>query len=612
VAFDLYVCGATPGGFATAIRAARLGMRVLLSHHLHVPGGMFASGMGLMDAFYDGGRSPFYHEFVDALVAHYAQTYGVGSAQHRAALPGPRLVTHQTGAFEPHVAQMIFEKMLAAEKNVRVVYRHQPTAVQRSGRRITGVTLTACDGVRAVMEVTAATYVDATYEGDLMALAGAAYTVGREGREVYGEPHAGRLFARKELRWRETVIDGEKVHEAMSPRAAVDGTLNLRTWHHPTVEVLPATTGEGDTAVQSYNYRFCLTRDPANRIIIDRPANYDRTLYAHLPANAQIGMIAIINDKGSWNLARPIGWNSAYPDGDEATRAAIRKRYLDYALGMMFYLQNDAAIDAATREKNRMWGLPRDEFADNGHVPHELYARETRRLVGRHVFTEHDGLPVKTDGRTLIHADSIASTDWPMDSVQCRDEYVEHAGERVVEGAFFLSEESRPAMVPYRCLVPREIDNLLVTFCVSASHVGWGALRLEPVAMHVGEAAAYAAAQALAAKQDVAAIDVQHLQETLAQARVLLAWFSDMDVREVGAWGPALQLLAVRGLFDSYHARAGDSLDEATAKLWADRLGLPLSSWPAEIRGRLGQISRGEACAILWNIVKAKELAAHG
>jgi hypothetical protein len=504
--YDLFVAGGTPGGIACAVRAAREGLTVLLINRTPILGGMLANGLSLWDLFHDGLRSPIFHEYATAVREHYHSTYGEDSQQFRDASPGPRILEHATGAYEPSVAQLISERMVAAEQNITLRMKADVEEVLREGNLIKAVRV-------GEDWITAETFVDASYEGDLMALAKVPYRVGRESREEFGEAYAGKIFARK-------IMARDDKGFATSPREAYEGKLNLRTWHNPTVEILPGSTGEADNAVQAYNYRLCLTNRPEICRLPEKPDNYDRTRYLHLLPHGRLGAIGMVNGKGGWNLGRPIGWNFEYPDADWSKRESIMKDYLDFALGMMFFLQNDEAVDPATRSLNRQWGLASDEFIDNNNSPYEFYARETRRLVGRYVFQEKDGLVAPGESRPPHHADSIAYTDWPLDSVQCLAESVSFNGQAVPEGAFFLSEESRPAEVPYRCLLPQGVDNLLVPVCLSSTHVGWGSIRLEPVWMHTGESAGFAAAQAHRHRQNVADINTAELCKTLTQSGV--------------------------------------------------------------------------------------------
>jgi hypothetical protein len=208
--------------------------------------------------------------------------------------------------------------------------------------------------------------------------------------------------------------------------------------------------------------------------------------------------------------------------------------------------------------------LPADEFADNGHVPYEMYVREARRIVGRHVYTEHDNSLAPGLGRTPVHPDSIAVTDWYMDSHACTTE--SRPGFHY-DGKLILTEESRPGKVPYRSLLPQGVENLLVPVCLSATHVAWGAVRLEPVWMQTGEAAGFAVALAKQRGVAPAALDADLLVRTLCRAGFLLSFFNDPQPIV-----PALQYFGTKDFFHDYDARLTEPLKPATAKLWADGL----------------------------------------
>jgi hypothetical protein len=233
----------------------------------------------------------------------------------------------------------------------------------------------------------------------------------------------------------------------------------------------------------------------------------------------------------------------------------------------MWFLQNDPSVPEATRSKHAVWGLPKDEFADNNHVPYEMYVREARRTVGRHILTELDGSIAPGLGRTPVQTDSIAITDWYMDSHACTTDT--RPGFKY-DGKLILTEESRPAQIPYRCLLPREVDNLLVPVCLSATHVAWGAVRLEPVWMQTGEAAGFAAALAKQSNVPPAKIDAERLLRILVNRRMLVAFFNDIKVDGPEAWLPPLQYFATRGFFHDYDARMDEPLRLATAKVWSD------------------------------------------
>lgn len=552
--YDLVVYGATPGGIACAVRAAREGLTVLLVNHTDHLGGMPTNGLGVWDTLYDGRRAPVYDEIRDRIENHYREKFGPDSPQLKAARPGPRTMSSPRGYFEPHVAEGVFEGIVAAEPRITVLRSFAPVSFEQDGRLLTSVELEPLTGGPS-RRVAAAMFADGSYEGDLMAAAKAPFRIGREARDEFDEPHAGVVYA--------DYIGGEN-ELAKFPRDAIEGRLNLRGFRITKGRVYEGSTGTGDGAVQAYNFRLCLTNDPKNIVLPEKPANYRREDFLKLGRG--LGSAGSINGKGSWNEPKLPGENHAYPDGDWPTRHAITRRHLDHALGWIYFMQNDESIPLAQRELNRRIGLPKDEFIDNGHVPYEMYVREARRLVGRAIFTEHDGLPAPGLERAPIHWDSIAVTEWPMDSHECTAKHGPQGGR---DGSVLLTEETRPGQVAYRTLLAPEIDNLLVPVCLSSTHVGWGTIRLEPTWMNTGESAGYAAAQAVAEQRPPADIDISRLQRTLADKGVMISFFNDVDLAADEPWTAAGQYLGTRGFFRSYDARPGDPLTAATARLWA-------------------------------------------
>ncbi len=549
--YDVVIFNGTPGGIACALRAAREGLRVLLVNHTMHVGGFLSSGAGGWETPCDYLRSPIYAEVRNRITEHYRQTYGEGSTQHLASLPQADSRRHIDRAkVEPRVAECIFDDLLAAENRITVWKGFHPVEARLEGSSLRSVSFR--DVTPTTRTVIASVFVDASYEGDLMAVAGAPYRVGREAREEYGEPHAGRLFVQHHV----PTPPGQPGW----PTASCDGRLNLRHFGHASGPiVLPESTGEGDACVMAYNYRLILTDNPDNRVEIARPDAYDPTVYRGLPANSIVPNLP--NRKIAWNAGRLIGPQHAYPEGNRATRQRIDRAYRDFIVGQLHYLQNDPEVPAETRARWRRFGLARDEFPDNDHLPYEVYVREARRLVGRYVFTERDGLPIAEGARTPVHADSIATTDWPLDSVACTTETVDGSA---MDGIMFLAEESRPAQVPYRCLLPQGVDNLLVPVCLSASHVGWGPIRLEPVWMQTGEAAGFASAQAVRQGIPPAAIDARQLVRTMAEAGCMVSFFNDIDPTGSEPWIHAIQLLGTLGFFTTYDARPHEPLGSDT------------------------------------------------
>lgn len=555
--FDLIVAGSTAPGIVAAVRAAREGLSVALVSAGARLGGSLPS-LGAVETHYRGNRAPLLQEFIDAVKQHYLARYGADSEQCRACVAGKMVV------FEPHVAEEVLERMAAAEANLEVRRGWVPVAVERTGRLVQAVVFRDAAGVE--QKLAAKAFVEAGYEGDLMALAGAPHRVGREARAEFGEPRAGRVFTR----W----LTG--VH----PRAAAEGRLNLVTAGATTSEPLPGSTGEGDDNIQSYSYRLCLTDDPANRRLLDAPpAGYDRAKYAPLlltpdekeklplPFHHRFliqslrEMVerdhifhghALPNRKRSWNATNFTGAGKSYPAGDAAARRAIAASHRDHALGLMWFLQNDPEMPADLKAKARAWGFARDEFADNGHIPHQLYVREARRLVGRAVFTEHDALLAPGLERAPVHADSVGITEFSLDSLACTTDRL--PGGSLCDGQLFQMEASRPGQVPFGVLLPQELDNLLVVTTVSATHVGWGTVRQTPTLMHLAESAAWAVVLAARGNLAPAGVNLDRLQRTLVERGVMITFFNDFDMGTREPWVPAVQYFGTKGEFPSYDA----------------------------------------------------------
>ena len=557
--FDVCVYGATPAGIACAVRAAREGLTVaLVHHHAHI-GGMWTNGLGVLDTVYDGPRAPLYDEIVARMGDRTRSESGADSEAYRLTQWDPPDVSSRHPYFAPHVAEAVLDSLVDETSGLCLFRERAPMRVSRAGRLLLGV---AFEGLGGAGEIEAATFADASYEGDLYAAAGARFRVGRESRRDLNEIHAGRIYS---------VLRRDPDHKGY-PRAIRRGELRLRTYGAITGEICAGSTGEGDAAIQAYNVRLCLTNDPHNRRLPDRPAWYRRELFHKLRDRWNVSGDVRVR-KMSWNAANlpEGGWR--YPLASWEERRRIGERHRDWALGLLHFLQNDADVPDEIRSRARQWGLATDEFADNGNVPYEMYVREARRLVGRYLFTEQDGTLAPGLERAPIHHDSIGVTEWALDSHECHWNTV---GGSSREGKILMTELTRPGQVPYRCLLPEEIDNLLVPGCCSASHVGWGTIRVEPTMVPVGEAAGHAAAQAGSAGVPVADVDVAKVQRTLAESGAMLTFLNDGNPGD-GVAVPALQMLGVHGFFASYDARPAEPLDRAEAGLWADGL--------ADVRG---------------------------
>lgn len=614
--YDLIVVGGTPGGIACAVRAAREGLSVLLVNHTQHLGGFITSGAGGWEAPYDGLRSPLYGEMLLGAADYYAKTYGEGSPQHIHSLPSRTSRAHIDRAkVEPRIAEMLFNQMVEREKNLTVLLGHIVEKVDCDGRLLKGVTFKPHDRQLPSPHDTAAKYntriavsgklfADAMYEGDLMAAAGVKTQLGRESRQQYGEPHAGVLYTKR---------SPKEIGQRGFPQVADKGTLNIRYLNHDDSEIVAGPhSGEADSSVMAYNYRLILTRDPANRIMVEKPENYDAKI-AEGPAGLSI-VPNLPNNKIAWNGGRLVGPQNEYPGGDWATRERVSRQYLDGMLMRLWWIQNDPRAPAAERSTFEGYGLAADEFPDNHHLPYEIYVREARRLVGRYIFQEQDNLIAEGTARTPIHSDSIAMTDWPVDSVACLSRAADGGNQ---DGILFLAEDSRPAQVPYRSILANEIDNLLVPVAISASHVGWGSIRLEPVWMQIGESAGHAAALAVKNETTPAKLDPNALIRKLATSQVMITFFNDLEITSDDPRVPAAQYFGTLGFFDSYDAKLDEPLTASVRAAWGKGLAairegtLEPMDFVKEVHQAVNANSlklertRGEAILSMWNSLTA-------
>lgn len=574
--YDVVVIGGTPGGIASAVRSAREGCKTCLVTYRDHLGGMMASGLSYTDTLTMKQRSPIFEEFVQSVREHYHDEYGSDSRQYEYSENGY--------IFEPHVAETIFDNLVESEPDLAVKSMYYPTTATRSNCHLRTVTIESFDDDTTVT-LEATTFVEGTYEGDLAATAGVPYRIGRESREEHGEQFAGRLF---------TQVRGDKYY----PREAVGNVNNdappdrrgpldtpvekrqgeLDLIPHPAglTEIFPRSTGEGDDAIQAYNYRLCLTNNPDNRRYPEKPDVYDRSEYlAALDAIENDGFRSYFrlrylpNEKADMNTANLPGENHDYPESGWEKRNEIATRNRNYALGLLYFLQNDDAVPADIQQSVREWGLATDEFTDNDNFPWQLYVREARRLEGRYMFTEADGRYAKGIERAPINHDAIAIAEYPLDSHGCTSEKQLGSGR---DGNFYASQITRPAQVPYRSILPIGLDNLLVPVPLSATHVAFGMIRLEPTWMHIGEAAGFAAALALERNTPPATLDITVLQRTLVEHGTMLSFFNEFDMDTQDTWTEPIQFLGTKGFFNSYNATPDKPLSKSAAKHWARSL----------------------------------------
>src|SRR4051812_150401 len=505
---DVVVYGATAAGVCAAVAAAGAGARVVLLEPGRHVGGMTSGGLGYTDVgdvrVLGGAAARFRQEVAD----HYRVAVGEYA--------GP----------EPHVAEAIFTRWLEDPKIDVVFGARVRSAEVREGR----IARLATDGSSYEADV----FVDASYEGDLLAAAGVPYAVGREDRALHGETWAGR----QELRPGRHAMPPWISPFRADPTGEHDGPLL------PQVRTAPLTpVGTGDGGVMAYGYRVCLTT-AADRIPFTRRDGYDeahwklgRRLFAHWKregfepsADALLRLEPNLpgakcdgNSLGPFSLNVLDGTAWEYPDAAPARREEIRRHHLHHTQDFLYFLAHDPAAPDPVRAEVQRWRLPADEFADTGHLPHQLYVREARRMVGEYVLTEHDLVGARPQ------PDVVAMGSYHLDvrEVQRTWQWVpEHprpVGMVFAEGS--LSVPVPPYPIPYRALVPRydSVRNLIVPVCVSASHVAFSSIRMEPQYQMLGEVAGLAAAQAARRARDVQTIDVVELQERLRAGGQVLA-----------------------------------------------------------------------------------------
>ena len=502
---DLCVYGASAGGVVAAVKAARQGRRVVLLQPGRHLGGLTSGGLGWTDYgkkhVIGGMARRFYHDL--------GQAYG----------------KDEEWQFEPHVAESLLNAMIAGT-TVEVRLCQYLDRVEMERNRISAITLLG--GLR----VTAGIFIDASYEGDLMAKAGVTYTVGREGNARYGE-----------------TLNGIQVHPTHQFSHAVDPYVKAGD---PTSGLLPGIvgedlsqrSGEGDHRVQAYCFRMCMTDDPGLKIEWPRPDGFDARLY-ELATRWFNSEKDIYNDQLIDYAGRPcdvpkkfdifpnrtpaghcktdtnnhgavssdfIGESYPWSEGSYEERERIFLRHFNYQLGYYWHVANAPEIPERYRRAYARWGLPRDEFKDTGHWPHQLYIREARRMVSDVVLTEHDCR------LTRRASDPVGMGSYNLDSHNCsRFVKVEGGRARVLNEGDVQVPPAGPYGISYRSIVPRqgECENLFVPVCLSASHIAYGSARMEPVFMALGESAAVAAGMALDASCPVQEVDYRALRERL-------------------------------------------------------------------------------------------------
>ena len=514
--YDVCVYGGTSAGVIAAYAVAKQGKKVLLVEPGQRLGGMSSGGLGQTDIGNKQVVKGLALDFYRRVGAHYGRL--------------------ESWIFEPSVAESIFKDYIA-RGNVEVLYNHRIVGVQKQGATIKSIFLENVKG-EPLAEIFAKQFIDCTYEGDLMARAGVTYVVGREDNKVYGEDHNG--------------VQMQHLHQFVDnvdPYVEKGNPASGLLWGISDAALAP--TGSGDNMVQAYNYRICLTSDKDNMLPIEKPANYDPARYELLlriieaQKNYNLNGYFIIspmpnnktdiNNRGAFSTDM-IGMNHDYPEASYERRAEIIQAHKDYTLGLLWFMGNDERVPKQLRDQMLALGLPKDEYVEYGHWTPQLYIREARRMVGEYVATQ-----ANCDNIAKVD-DGVGMAAYTMDSHNCQRGVIVKDGKAMVknEGNVEISG-GLPYDVSYRCLTPKreECDNLLVPVCLSASHIAYGSIRMEPVFMLLGQSAAKAACLAIDGGVKVQEVDVKEIQRMYEEDPLLDGTPADIVVDDSSLNAPA-------------------------------------------------------------------------
>ena len=495
---DIIIYGGTSAAVIAAVQAKKMGKSVIIvSPDKHL-GGLSSGGLGWTDSGKKEAIGGLSLEFYQRVKSHYDNPEA-----WRQQKPGDysRYKKDESAmwVFEPHVAEKVFEDFIK-EYDIPVVrnaWLDREKGVEKNGTKI--VAITTLDGDRFSGKI----FIDTTYEGDLLATAGVSYHVGREANSVYNEKWNGiQTGVLHHGHWFNTDVSPYKIpgdpDSGLLPRVSAED---------------PGEYGEGDHRIQAYCFRMCLTNAEENRIPFPKPEGYDPDQYELLLRVFAAGwrdhfnkFDPAPNNKTDTNNHGPfstdnIGYNYDYPEASYEERRAIIKEHEVYQKGLMYFMANDPRVPEDVRTAMSKWGLPKDEFTDNGNWSHQLYIREARRMIGDYVMTEHDCMDdVETP-------DSVGMGSYTLDS---------HNVQRYIKPDGFVQNEGdigvhapQPYEIAYGSIIPKaeESTNLFAPVAMSASHIAYGSIRMEPVFMILGQSAATAASIAIDKEIDVQEVD---------------------------------------------------------------------------------------------------------
>ena len=510
---DVVIYGGTSAAVIAAVEVAQSGKKVIIvSPDIHL-GGLSSNGLGFTDTGNKEVIGGLAREFYHRVWLHYNDStswkwqkqleYG-NKGQGTPAIDGE---SRTMWIFEPHVAEQIFEDFIKENdiKIFRAERLNRESGVHIKNKKIESITTLSGKVFNAKI------FIDATYEGDLMAAAGVNYTVGREACSIYSEQWNG-LQAGV---FHHPHYFKEKIDPYIIPTDPSSGLLP-----YISDEKIPSNCS-GDNKIQAYCFRLCMSNHPLNRVPFERPKNYDSQNYELLARVFESGwdewfdkFDIIPNKKTDTNNHGPfssdfIGMNYDYPEATYERRQEIMKEHIDYQKGLLYFVSNNERVPRQIREKMQNWGLAKDEFIDNGNWPYQLYIRESRRMIGTYVTTENDVL-----GKREV-LDPIGMGSYTMDSHNVQ-RYVTKEGYVQNEGDIGV-HPSKPYQISYGSIIPKAEDctNILVPVCISSSHIAYGSIRMEPVFMILGQSAASAAIMAIDKKLNVQDVPYSELNNTL-------------------------------------------------------------------------------------------------
>nr|WP_082855834.1 FAD-dependent oxidoreductase [Mucilaginibacter sp. L294] len=576
--YDLVIVGGTPAGIMAAISSARLGKTSLILERTSHVGGLPANGLGATDIATRGATTGLFTEFVGRVKKYYTDKYGASSEQVKACSDGYH--------FEPSVAEIIFGQMLAEQVDKITILKMrqfdaEPQNIQISNGKISGISILNRD-TRKTENYKGAVFIDATYEGDLGAAANIPFRVGREGKSEFNEPGAGRVY---------------------------------KYWGGEEGE---GSTYQADNAVQSYNYRICLTNDPSNSVPIEKPLKYNRDEYVSMIEDVWTGnntgvqmhqvtaammeenrknlanggttkipgdrwgigkitnMVALPNHKTDGNnqhmsfISTDLPEeNWPWPTSGWSWRDAFAQRLKEYTLGLIYFAQNEKELPESFRKATKEWGLAKDEYNDNGHFPRQVYIREGRRFEAMYFFTARDATPVSPGKRPPVHPSSVTASHYALDSHAVRKR---ESGKIHLDG--FISYPTAVYTVPLGVMVPKQVDNLILPVPVSGSHVGFSTIRMEPCWMALGQAAGVAASLAIDDHVRIRDVKNEQLQNILIDQKATLMYYKDIDPSSPDF--KMVQLMGLKGYLPDWEAHLEAVVDQPQLDIWNKLSGLKM------------------------------------